>query len=1095
LDTKRAFSHANVTDLGNLLGEELLSSHVKEVRFYAKSSGHSRVIHFKSANLGLCQLVATEDGTQFQAARAVSSTAQGWWSRKHQDDGWTPLSGHNAFSPDSANGWHGSLSHYLYYEGGSRTWAIKGSGFRWEVDDHVAHREGAGPRANKEGFDGMSRTTLHQIWVRFHPQAPIRLPGQAVPTTSALNKDFVRIQQVPSSTNDYSFSGKARGINFDQNGLLYAIGTGFGARSWKNPFLTGDIGISFSSDACNYYSTQGGHKLGAVKESSSVILDHQHRGANATMWSRGAPDAWFQIDLKHHRFSPNHYVYRGDMGGGENHPRTWSLQGSEDGTSWVDLRRHNNDNTVKRQQNGSWELRPTGRCFRFFRVQNRGRPNHLCCSGIEFYGSLVPNSSAVVLQAEVVEAVEAVPVQAVAVTAITVGTVPDKSSLGGKDGVIPLPTAMKDAQPRKTQVQVPHILRVSGAQTHEEHGQWPNDEWYLVSSEHHGRPQWQRKGNSMDFIRWDGRKWGLFGMQPSCYFQHLFDTPLPPKNGWQAAEKRVLTMPLLEYGEPESSFPDVAPFMHFNSLVLVSADSRDKCIFKAAAVDAVADSLSPRRLVLASPGSGQLSICKRYDTERHHGEWRYIESAVMMGAACSDAVEVTFHPDGFIEIPGRNLVLDVSFWRMQPGATVNFVGGSTVKRTRLNEGARGRCFRINTDRSISPSTRPDLFLGLGVSGSYKHPSMSSKIVSSKMAPASDVADEDGGGEWAVYKDIDMCGQGDARIIPDWKANHSIEDLKQIVIANGYSAFTVSDGSPSFNHAALKSFEFDLTKEHCKPITSCCHHPCKIYIWTGKPKFCKGCEGRAMPSERKASTANVLRLNAELNACARNTNDTGRMQRLVAEGADLTSTNGPPWNHTPMHQAAYHNRPEMVRALIDLCRQRDCLGQVLEMGSNPCGRGGSGKPIELAVGGGHQACATLLKEANAMCKIEHGDKVLEVEREMEQGLVMAKLERPPQPNAQVTEVAQAVQVPSAPTARPTLAHMVRAFKHELGLEGTLLEVVDASYKLLDIKQGLEPPTAPARDPPLIEKAHHVWKILYGDGAGAAMAAPVMAAKTL
>ena len=66
------------------------------------------------------------------------------------------------------------------------------------------------------------------------------------------------------------------------------------------------------------------------------------------------------------------------------------------------------------------------------------------------------------------------------------------------------------------------------------------------------------------------------------------------------------------------------------------------------------------------------------------------------------------------------------------------------------------------------------------------------------------------------------------------------------------------------------------------------------------------------------------LNQPLNDCARNTNDTNRLRDLVAQGGDLTSTNGAPWMHTPLHQSAYHNRPSMVKVLIELCREADVL---------------------------------------------------------------------------------------------------------------------------------------------------------------------------
>ena len=77
---------------------------------------------------------------------------------------------------------------------------------------------------------------------------------------------------------------------------------------------------------------------------------------------------------------------------------------------------------------------------------------------------------------------------------------------------------------------------------------------------------------------------------------------------------------------------------------------------------------------------------------------------------------------------------------------------------------------------------------------------------------------------------------------------------------------------------------------------------------------------------------------------------------------MTSVNDRNFRHTPMHQAAYHGRPEMVRTLIELCRRKGVLEQVLNMHSNPAGRGVTGIPLELAEGGGHNECARLIDEA-------------------------------------------------------------------------------------------------------------------------------------
>jgi hypothetical protein len=87
-----------------------------------------------------------------------------------------------------------------------------------------------------------------------------------------------------------------------------------------------------------------------------------------------------------------------------------------------------------------------------------------------------------------------------------------------------------------------------------------------------------------------------------------------------------------------------------------------------------------------------------------------------------------------------------------------------------------------------------------------------------------------GGTWTEHRDVDMCGQGDVEIIHNWSASKSIDDLKMICEREGYSGFTVSSGVPSFAHAALKSFDFQLEPNHCKHISTCCHHPCTIYIY-------------------------------------------------------------------------------------------------------------------------------------------------------------------------------------------------------------------------------------------------------------------------
>jgi len=151
-----------------------------------------------------------------------------------------------------------------------------------------------------------------------------------------------------------------------------------------------------------------------------------------------------------------------------------------------------------------------------------------------------------------------------------------------------------------------------------------------------------------------------------------------------------------------------------NALVLVRGDSKNKCIFDKAALR----SGRPTPLTLVShPG---LAIAKRYTDERRAGEWRYIESGV---AKAPHAIRAVLTHDGFIELPGENLVLDIAFWKFDEGNTVNFVGGSSAGRTKIQDGPAGRSWVLNEDGSVSTRSRSDLFLGVADKGGYRHPSM------------------------------------------------------------------------------------------------------------------------------------------------------------------------------------------------------------------------------------------------------------------------------------------------------------------------------------------------------------------------------------
>ena len=80
---------------------------------------------------------------------------------------------------------------------------------------------------------------------------------------------------------------------------------------------------------------------------------------------------------------------------------------------------------------------------------------------------------------------------------------------------------------------------------------------------------------------------------------------------------------------------------------------------------------------------------------------------------------------------------------------------------------------------------------------------------------------------------------------------------------------------------MKKFDYQVTPETCKPAEG---YSCKFYIHHRKDL-------------KPAPNGNY---DEDLNNTARNTNDVAKIRELVNKGADLLSTNGEPWNHTPLH---------------------------------------------------------------------------------------------------------------------------------------------------------------------------------------------------
>eukprot|EP00944_MAST-04C_sp_MAST-4C-sp1_P001854 g1854.t1 len=167
------------------------------------------------------------------------------------------------------------------------------------------------------GYDGDKGST--EIVVKYE-----YLKSDKSDSSSSSESEIPTVKAIMLTEQTLEFSGNADSF---EGGALYTLGTCFGARDYRNPFISGEVDVAFSHDAANYYSTTTGHIKNERRMTGELICSQDHPGGNATMWSRGAPGAWFSVDLKNAELDLTHYCYRGDAGGGENHPRSWELSG------------------------------------------------------------------------------------------------------------------------------------------------------------------------------------------------------------------------------------------------------------------------------------------------------------------------------------------------------------------------------------------------------------------------------------------------------------------------------------------------------------------------------------------------------------------------------------------------------------------------------------------------------------------------------------------------------------------------------------------------------------------------------------------------
>lgn len=159
------------------------------------------------------------------------------------------------------------------------------------------------------------------------------------------------------------------------HGVIYHIATRGGLDGWQNPVTSNRIAVLGSSV-----------ERGALHDIVTV--------SPSDLWTKDIPSSWFTIDLGPTRsVVPTAYALRHGMSFKADSLRTWDLQGSTNGESWVLLRRHPNDPALNaRYATHIWKIPHTTLPFRFFRILQTGRNsnnrNFLVLCGFELYGEL-----------------------------------------------------------------------------------------------------------------------------------------------------------------------------------------------------------------------------------------------------------------------------------------------------------------------------------------------------------------------------------------------------------------------------------------------------------------------------------------------------------------------------------------------------------------------------------------------------------------------------------------------------------------------------------------------------------------------------------
>lgn len=175
--------------------------------------------------------------------------------------------------------------------------------------------------------------------------------------------------------------------DFDKYGVFYWMGSNFRTIAWEHPSNNSD-------QAKRVIASRSSDKEGSARD----LLDHEHIKKKRSC-TEAEKESWWRVELsKKYSLYLTHYTLRHGRDNGDSFLRNWQLEGSLDGSTWKVLKKHNNDNSLRKPSSytATWSVEEETGAFRFFQIVQTGKNSSkdfgIYLTGMELYGVLLKGS-------------------------------------------------------------------------------------------------------------------------------------------------------------------------------------------------------------------------------------------------------------------------------------------------------------------------------------------------------------------------------------------------------------------------------------------------------------------------------------------------------------------------------------------------------------------------------------------------------------------------------------------------------------------------------------------------------------------------------